>query len=75
MIVILLSLTCQTVIICSMKSSELHRLIKKKGWIHLRTKGSHYIYEKDGRTYPVPFHGAKEVGKGIENKIKKEMGL
>jgi mRNA interferase HicA len=58
-----------------MKSSELHKLIRKKGWSLLRVKGSHYIYEKDGRTYPVPFHGTKEMGKGIELKIKKEMGL
>lgn len=58
-----------------MKSSELHKLIKRNGWKHIRTKGSHYIYEKDGRIYPAPFHGTKEVGKGIEIKIKKEMGL
>jgi len=50
-------------------------MIKKNGWNHLRTKGSHYIYEKDGRTYPVPFHGKHEVGTGIEKKIIKEMGL
>jgi mRNA interferase HicA len=48
---------------------------KKNGWIHIRTDGSHYIYEKDGRTYPVPYHGAKEMGKGLERKINKEMGL
>ena len=58
-----------------MKSSELHRLVKKCGWTHIRTKGSHYIYEKDNRVYPIPYHGAKEVGKGLEKKIKKEMGL
>lgn len=58
-----------------MKSSELHKLIKKNGWIHIRTKGSHYIYEKNDRAYPVPFHGTKEIGKGIELKIRKEMEL
>lgn len=58
------------------KSSELHRKIKRNGWEFLRAEGtSHYIYEKDGKTYPVPFHGSKEVGKGLERKIKKEMGL
>jgi mRNA interferase HicA len=59
----------------SMKSSEFHRKVKKNGWVHIRTDGSHYIYEKDGRTYPVPYHGAKEMGKGLEKKINKEMGL
>ena len=58
-----------------MKSSELHKRIKMNGWLHIRTKGSHYIDEKNGQTYPVPYHGSKEIGKGIENKIKKEMGL
>ncbi|HEY4108800.1 type II toxin-antitoxin system HicA family toxin [Puia sp.] len=58
-----------------MKSSELHRRIRNSGWIHIRTVGSHYIYEKDGRTYPVPYHGSKEIGKGLEKKIIKEMRL
>ena len=43
--------------------------------MHIRTDGSHYIYEKNGRTYPVPYHGAKEMGKGLEMKITKELGL
>jgi mRNA interferase HicA len=58
-----------------MKSSELHRLIKKCGWHFFKAEGSHYIYEKDGRKYPVPFHGAKEIGEGLRRKIFKEMGL
>ncbi|MBO9573975.1 MAG: type II toxin-antitoxin system HicA family toxin [Chitinophagaceae bacterium] len=66
-----------------MKSSELHRIIRRAGWEHIRragwehirTDGSHYIYEKDGQTYPVPFHGAKEIGKGLRRKIFKEMNL
>ncbi len=58
-----------------MKSTELHRKVKENGWRLVRSAGSHYIYEKDGKTYPVPFHGAKEMGKGLEKKIIKEMGL
>ncbi len=58
-----------------MKSSELNKLILRNGWKALRQSGSHIIYEKDGLHYPVPFHGSKEVGKGLEMKIKKEMGL
>ncbi|NCU04955.1 MAG: type II toxin-antitoxin system HicA family toxin [Chitinophagaceae bacterium] len=58
-----------------MKSSELHRLILRNGWRHIRTAGSHYIYEKESRTYPDPFHGTNKVGKGLEKKIKKEMKL
>jgi mRNA interferase HicA len=58
-----------------MKYREFHRMVKSNGWEHIRTEGSHYIYEKDGRTYPVPYHGAKEIGKGLEKKMIKEMGL
>lgn len=59
-----------------MKSSEFHRLIKKNGWEAVRQEGSHIIYEKEGyNAVSVPFHGSKEVGKGIELKFRKEMGL
>lgn len=58
-----------------MKSSELNRLILRNGWIVVSQRGSHTKYEKDGRIYVATFHGSKEVGKGLELKIKKEMGL
>ena len=60
---------------CIMKSSELHRLIKRSGWEHLKTEGSHYIYQKDGLKYPVPYHGSKEVGWGLLKNIIKVMKL
>ncbi|WP_409013663.1 type II toxin-antitoxin system HicA family toxin [Dyadobacter sp. CY312] len=58
-----------------MKSSEFHRLVKKNGWVHIRTGGSHYIYEKDGQTIPVPFHGSKEMGEGLRKSLVKLMRL
>ena len=59
-----------------MKSDELHRLIRANGWVKLRQMGtSHIIYKKGTVTYPVPYHKGKEVGKGLEMKIRKEMGL
>ena len=58
-----------------MKSSEFHRKIKKAGWQHVRTKGSHYLYEKEGLTIPVPYHGSKEVSEGLRKTITKQMGL
>ncbi|MFD2539768.1 type II toxin-antitoxin system HicA family toxin [Sphingobacterium chuzhouense] len=33
------------------------------------------MYEKDGRTYPVPYHGSKEMGEGLHKKIMKDLGL
>ena len=58
-----------------MKSSELNKLILQNGWIAIRQRGSHVTYEKEGIRYTATFHGSKEVGKGLENKINKEMGL
>ena len=58
-----------------MKSSALHRQVQKNGWKRIKAEGSHYIYEKNGKYYPVPFHGAKEMGTGLAKKIIKEMNL
>lgn len=58
-----------------MKYSEFHRWIRRNGWEHIRTTGSHYIYEKEGRTYPVPYHGSKEMYEPLRKKIIKDMGL
>lgn len=76
MVVLLLSLTCQTIRNSSMKYSEFFKLVKKNGWSLLRQgKGSHEIWIKDGKTVSVPNHGSKEMPTGLEKNLKKEMGL
>lgn len=59
----------------NMKSSEFHRLVQLNGWNEVRQAGSHIIYEKNGKRVAVPYHGSKEIGKGLVQKLKKEMGL
>ena len=39
------------------------------------SRGNLSNYEKDGVQFSVPNHGSKEMGKGIENKLRKEMKL
>ena len=60
-----------------MKSTELHRLFIKRGYKFDHAEGSHYFYrDKDGKlTEPVPFHGAKEMGTGLANKLIRKYGL
>lgn len=59
-----------------MKSSEFIRLAKKNGWNFYRQgKGSHEIYRKNNKKIVIPNHGSKELGKGLEKKLRKEMGL
>ena len=60
-----------------MKSSELLRLLKGDGWFVIRQSGSHVILRhpvKNGQIV-CPSHGSQEVGKGLEQKIKKDAGL
>lgn len=59
-----------------MKYDDFHKLVRANGWVKLRQMGtSHVIYRKGRMTYPVPYHKGKELGKGLEMKIRKEMGL
>ncbi|MFV0326875.1 MAG: type II toxin-antitoxin system HicA family toxin [Bacteroides xylanisolvens] len=59
-----------------MKYTEFHRKITKNGWSFARASGSHYFYEKDGElSPPVPYHGSKEMGKGLVIKLTILMGL
>lgn len=58
-----------------MKYGDFHKLVERNGWVYLRKRGSHVIYKKGNRTYPVPYHEGQEMGKGLQIKITKEMGL
>ena len=58
-----------------MKTTEFHKLVRENGWMVLRQTGSHVIYKKGSVIYPVTYHGAKELGTGLEKKMRKEMGL
>lgn len=57
-----------------MKASELFKILKSDGWFEIRQTGSHVMMKhplKDGQLV-VPYHGSKEVSKGIVNAILKE---
>ena len=58
-----------------MKSDEFHKIVRANEWIAIRQTGSHIIYKKGQRIYPVPYHRGKEIGTGLEKKMIKDMGL
>lgn len=60
-----------------MKASELHRIIQKNGWEQVpgRGKGSHIVYQKEGKKCVVPFHKGKEIYDDFAKRILKEMGI
>jgi predicted RNA binding protein YcfA (HicA-like mRNA interferase family) len=49
-----------------MKSDEFIKIVLANGWEKVRQKGSHIIFKKGTRTYPVPYHKGDEIGKGLE---------
>jgi len=59
------------------KYSQLVKILKKDGWYKISQTGSHIkmIHDVKKGVLIVPFHGGKEVGKGLENKILKLAGL
>ena len=60
----------------SAKAGRVFAALKRIGWRHDRTVGSHKIMKKDGcADYPFSFHGSEEPGPAILAKISKKTGL
>jgi predicted RNA binding protein YcfA (HicA-like mRNA interferase family) len=60
-----------------MKCSELLKLLERDGWKMISSRGSHLKMKhpfKQG-TIVFPDHGAKEIGNGLEKRIRKDAGL
>jgi len=54
---------------------DLIKLLKEKGWVVDRIKGSHHIMIKGTKTVTIPLHGSSDLPKGTLNKILKEGGI
>jgi len=58
-----------------MKYSEFRRWLEQRGAVFVPGKGSHFKVSLNGKSTVFPDHGAKEIGKGLAEKIKKDLGL
>jgi len=60
-----------------MKHSEFKKWLKEQGctFEEGRGKGGHITIYYNGRKTVMPFHGSKEIGNGLVNAIKKQLGL
>ena len=59
-----------------MTSQELKRWLTKEGCTFESGKGGHLIVRRDGNMSVLPMHGKKkELGTGLVNSIKKNLGL
>jgi len=59
----------------SVKYSEFKKWLKQQGAVFKAAKGSHFKVSLNGLTTIFPDHGAKEIGQGLVEKIKKDLGL
>lgn len=57
------------------KYSEFKRWLKDQGARIESGKGSHHKIYLNGKQTIFPDHGSKEIGKGLVEKIKKDLGL
>lgn len=58
-----------------MNSNELKRWLEKLGATFEPGRGSHLKVYLNGRMTILPMHGVRELGKGLEMAIKKDLGL
>jgi len=58
-----------------MKTNEFRRWLAQQGATFKSGKGSHVKVYLNGRLSVLPMHGSKELGKGLMEKIKKDLGL
>jgi len=52
------------------------RVLRKKGWVHLRSKGSHQTWGRSGFSdVTVPVHAGKDLGRGLLATLLRQTGL
>ncbi|WP_323859039.1 type II toxin-antitoxin system HicA family toxin [Xenorhabdus doucetiae] len=60
----------------TMSSEDLIKKIKACGWELVRINGSHHIFEKSGKPFPLVIpHPRKDIAVGTLNKLLKQAGL
>ena len=53
------------------------KVLKKKGFVHHRTSGSHHVYirQSDQTTVSVPVHVGHDLGRGLLGSLLKNAGI
>lgn len=58
-----------------MTSAEFKRYLEKQGCTFESGRGSHLKVRREKHSSVLPMHGKKELGKDLENALKKQLGL
>lgn len=60
----------------AVSGKDLCKVLEREGWKLKRVRGSHHIYQKEGFSpLPVPVHGNKTLGTGLQKDLMKQAGL
>lgn len=59
----------------NISGKELVKLLERAGAVVRQARGSRVVVELSGRTTTIPIHGSQSLGKGLLNKILKDLGL
>lgn len=56
---------------------EMAKLAKQHGWKEIRQQGSHHLFSHPDfdAIVVIPIHSNKDLGRGLERKILKDLGL
>ena len=60
----------------SLSGKDFARLLESRGWVLLRSRGSHFMYQKEGHPLlVVPVHGHQALRPGLLKCLLKDAGL
>jgi predicted RNA binding protein YcfA (HicA-like mRNA interferase family) len=54
---------------------ELAKALERKGWVLIRTRGSHHLYGKGAARLVIPVHGNQQLKTGVQRDLMKQAGL
>ena len=55
---------------------KLKKLALQAGWVEDHVTGSHHIMKREGfQAVSIPIHGNKDLPKGLERSLKKQLGI
>ena len=59
-----------------LKARDIARVLHTLGFVKKRQEGSHMFYaHNDGRVTTIPYHGGKDIGRGLLRKIMRDIKL
>jgi predicted RNA binding protein YcfA (HicA-like mRNA interferase family) len=60
----------------AVSGKEIARILKRRGWSHTRSRGSHQTFQKPGHLpITIPVHGNRTLKTGMQRFIMKSAGL